>query len=99
MEMQIVFWVIVGILAGGISQTVVPGKSLGGPLGDLALGLMGALLGGWLFTVALGHPPHGWILSASAATALASAVLLLVLGRAAIRPRVVVVEARKGRYR
>ena len=97
MEMQIVFWVIVGILAGGISKTLLPGKSLGGPLGDLALGPTGALLGGWLFTVALGHPPQGWILSGSAATALASAVLLLVLGRAVNRPRVVVAEARKGR--
>jgi uncharacterized membrane protein YeaQ/YmgE (transglycosylase-associated protein family) len=41
---QIVF----GLIAGGIAKLIMPGKDPGGCLVTSALGIVGALLGGWI---------------------------------------------------
>ncbi|MEJ3405562.1 GlsB/YeaQ/YmgE family stress response membrane protein [Rathayibacter sp. YIM 133350] len=41
-------FLILGLLAGAIAKLILPGKQGGGWLITLLLGIVGALLGGWL---------------------------------------------------
>lgn len=76
----LLFWIIVGIVAGLLAKMVVPGEGPGGILGDLIVGVIGAFLGGWLFKTFLGHSYSGWV--GSTAVAFVGAVVLLVILRA-----------------
>lgn len=40
--------IILGLLAGVIARAILPGKQPGGWLATLILGVIGAVLGGWL---------------------------------------------------
>jgi len=46
--MDILTWIIVGVIAGFLAKAVVPGEGPGGVLGDLVVGVVGALIGGWI---------------------------------------------------
>jgi uncharacterized membrane protein YeaQ/YmgE (transglycosylase-associated protein family) len=52
--MTILAWIVVGIIAGFLAKTMVPGEGPGGLLGDLIVGIVGALIGGWIFN-SFGH--------------------------------------------
>jgi uncharacterized membrane protein YeaQ/YmgE (transglycosylase-associated protein family) len=80
MVSPILFWIIVGIVAGLLAKSVVPGEGPGGILGDLVVGIVGAFAGGWLFTTFLGHSYSGWV--GSTFVAFVGAVALLVILRA-----------------
>ena len=49
--MHIVFWIIIGIVAGALAKMVVPGEGPGGIVGDLIIGILGALVGGFIFNM------------------------------------------------
>src|SRR5206468_12704670 len=57
-KMHILFWIIVGIIAGALAKMVVPGEGPGGILGDLIIGILGAIVGGWVFSF-FGSPGAG----------------------------------------
>jgi uncharacterized membrane protein YeaQ/YmgE (transglycosylase-associated protein family) len=46
--MNVVWWLIVGLIAGFIARAVVPGRDAMGVLGTLVLGLVGSLVGGFI---------------------------------------------------
>jgi uncharacterized membrane protein YeaQ/YmgE (transglycosylase-associated protein family) len=46
--MDILGWIIVGFLAGAISAAVVGGRSARGCLPNIVVGILGAIVGGWL---------------------------------------------------
>jgi uncharacterized membrane protein YeaQ/YmgE (transglycosylase-associated protein family) len=46
--MNIIWWLIVGLIAGGLARLVVPGRDPMGFLGTLLLGLVGSVIGGFL---------------------------------------------------
>lgn len=46
--------IILGLVAGALGKLLVPGDQPGGILGTIALGLVGALVGYFLFTKVLG---------------------------------------------
>jgi uncharacterized membrane protein YeaQ/YmgE (transglycosylase-associated protein family) len=48
--MNIIAWVVLGLLAGAIAKAVYPGYQGGGILSTMILGIIGAFLGGSLFT-------------------------------------------------
>jgi uncharacterized membrane protein YeaQ/YmgE (transglycosylase-associated protein family) len=48
--MNIIAWVILGILAGAIGKAIYPGTQGGGILGTMLLGIIGAFIGGSLMT-------------------------------------------------
>lgn len=56
--MSILAWVLVGIIAGWLAKIVVPGEGPGGIVGDLVVGVLGAIIGGWLFH-SFGHGSFG----------------------------------------
>ncbi|MGC2421565.1 MAG: GlsB/YeaQ/YmgE family stress response membrane protein [Candidatus Acidiferrales bacterium] len=70
-------WIIIGLLAGWIAGTVTRGRGFG-CLVDVALGLIGAVIGGWIFT-RLGITTFGFLGSLAAATV--GAVLLVAFAR------------------
>jgi uncharacterized membrane protein YeaQ/YmgE (transglycosylase-associated protein family) len=45
---DVIGWIIVGLLAGALSGMVVPGRTARGCLPNIFVGVLGGLLGGWL---------------------------------------------------
>ena len=49
--MGILGWILLGLFAGTIARALIPGRTEpGGCIGTTAVGILGALLGGWLAT-------------------------------------------------
>ena len=76
----IVFWVIVGIVAGALAKMVVPGEGPGGIVGDLIIGILGAVVGGFIFNAFGAGMGGGWIWSI--VVSFVGAVVLLFIFRA-----------------
>ncbi len=74
----VIGWLIIGLLAGWLSGEVVRGKGFG-CLGNVLLGLIGAVVGGWLFEQ-LHISTLGFIGELAAATV--GAVAIVALARA-----------------
>jgi len=49
--MNILAWIVLGLIAGAIAKAVDPGARGGGILGTLILGVVGAFVGGSLYTL------------------------------------------------
>ncbi|MEH1850453.1 GlsB/YeaQ/YmgE family stress response membrane protein [Nostoc sp.] len=49
--MSIIAWIVLGILAGAIAKAIYPGYQGGGILSTMILGIIGAFVGGTLFTL------------------------------------------------
>ncbi len=49
--MNILAWIVLGLIAGAIAKAVYPGHQSGGILGTLLLGIVGAFIGGSLYTL------------------------------------------------
>ncbi|MDT3317165.1 GlsB/YeaQ/YmgE family stress response membrane protein [Microbacterium sp. KSW4-11] len=49
-------FLILGLIAGAIAKLILPGKQGGGWFVTLILGVVGALLGGWLGSVLFNRP-------------------------------------------
>jgi uncharacterized membrane protein YeaQ/YmgE (transglycosylase-associated protein family) len=82
--MDILTWIIVGLVAGLLASFVVGGIGYG-LLGDTLLGILGALLGGWLFREMGWSAPFAGI-AGTIFVAFIGAVLLLAILRL-LRPR------------
>ncbi|MBW4488119.1 MAG: GlsB/YeaQ/YmgE family stress response membrane protein [Trichocoleus desertorum ATA4-8-CV12] len=46
--MNIIAWIILGLLVGAIAKAIYPGRQGGGIVGTMFLGIIGALIGGSL---------------------------------------------------
>jgi uncharacterized membrane protein YeaQ/YmgE (transglycosylase-associated protein family) len=49
--MSWIAWIVLGLLAGGIAKFFLPGKDPGGCVITMVIGIVGALLGGWISTL------------------------------------------------
>ncbi|MEU3063770.1 GlsB/YeaQ/YmgE family stress response membrane protein [Streptomyces subrutilus] len=78
--MGIIAWIVIGLLAGIIAKALLPGKDPGGCVVTIAIGIVGALLGGWLGKVLFGvESIDGFFdLSTWIAAIVGSMILLLV---------------------
>jgi uncharacterized membrane protein YeaQ/YmgE (transglycosylase-associated protein family) len=70
-------WIIIGLIAGWIAGHITRGRGFG-CLVDVILGLIGAVIGGWIFT-RIGLVGFGFWWSLAAATV--GAVLLVAMAR------------------
>jgi uncharacterized membrane protein YeaQ/YmgE (transglycosylase-associated protein family) len=76
--MNILIWIVVGLVAGWIAGQLMKGSGYG-LLGDLVLGLVGAIIGGWLFSaIAPSAEPTGLLGSIVVATIGAVVVIFIV---------------------
>jgi uncharacterized membrane protein YeaQ/YmgE (transglycosylase-associated protein family) len=85
--MGLLGWIVFGLIIGALAKLVMPGKDPGGIIVTMVLGVVGALVGGFIGRAtgmyAEGEPA-GWLM------ALIGAVLLLWLYRMAFARRVAV---------
>jgi uncharacterized membrane protein YeaQ/YmgE (transglycosylase-associated protein family) len=86
--MGIIAFLILGLICGAIAKFLLPGDDPGGFLVTMVIGVVGALLGGFLAGALFdAHPmDEFWDLS-SWLTAIVGAVILLLLWRLAMRGR------------
>jgi uncharacterized membrane protein YeaQ/YmgE (transglycosylase-associated protein family) len=83
----IVVWILFGLVVGLIARWLVPGAVGGGLLTDILVGILGALIGGWLYR----QFGHGSLTPLwSFLYALIGAVVLLLIVRALTGRRTVV---------
>lgn len=52
--MNILAWIVLGLLAGAIAKAIYPGPQGGGIFATIGLGILGALVGGYLGGLLLG---------------------------------------------
>jgi len=81
--MTILAWVVLGLLAGFIGSKIV-NKTGEGVLLDIALGIVGAVVGGWLFNQ-FGHMGVTGLNLYSLLVAVVGAVIVLVVWHAVRR--------------
>jgi len=74
---SLIAWLVVGLIAGWIAGTVTRGRGFG-CIVNVILGLVGAVIGGWIFTK-LGIPAWGFL--GSLAAAIVGAVVLVAIAR------------------
>jgi uncharacterized membrane protein YeaQ/YmgE (transglycosylase-associated protein family) len=79
--MGVLAWIVVGLIAGWLASQVMRGGGYG-LIGDIILGVVGALLGGWLASVLLNMPDAvNGINLTSILVAFIGAVILIALLR------------------
>jgi uncharacterized membrane protein YeaQ/YmgE (transglycosylase-associated protein family) len=76
--MGIIAWIVIGLIAGWLAHAILGGR--GGILGNIAVGLVGSIVGGFLFrklSVVVVHDFWGSLI-----TATIGAVIFLAIWRA-----------------
>jgi uncharacterized membrane protein YeaQ/YmgE (transglycosylase-associated protein family) len=74
--MEMITWLVVGLVAGALASSVVRGGGFG-LVGDIVLGIAGAVVGGWAFH-ALGWRAPFTGIAGAIAVAFTGAVVVLV---------------------
>ena len=74
---SVIAWVIIGLIAGWLAGKVSRGRGFG-CIADIILGMVGAIIGGWIF-LKLNIRGDGLIFSIAAATL--GAVILVAIAR------------------
>jgi len=84
--MSILAWLVLGLISGFIASKLV-NKSGEGVVLDIVLGIVGAIVGGWLFNT-IGHSGVTGLNLYSMFVAVVGAVVVLVVYHAVFRRRV-----------
>ncbi len=84
--MSIIAWLVLGLIAGFIASKLV-NKSGEGLILDIVLGVVGAIVGGFLFSAIGATPVTGFNLY-SMFVAVVGAIVVLVLYHALVRRRI-----------
>ena len=80
--MGIIGWIILGLSAGAIAKAIMPGDDPGGIIVTIILGIVGAILGGFLAQVLFGNDTVDEFFDLSTwLTAIVGSIILLVLYR------------------
>jgi uncharacterized membrane protein YeaQ/YmgE (transglycosylase-associated protein family) len=74
--MEFIGFIIMGAIVGWLAGKIMSGHGYG-IIWDIVLGILGSLLGGWLFTLIFGTQPTGLIISFI--VALIGAVVLVAI--------------------
>ena len=87
--MKLLTWIVLGLIAGGLAKFIMPGKDPGGCLVTMLIGIVGALIGGFIGSALLGRSVTGLDLVSLGLAVLGSIILLalyrLIAGRRARR--------------
>lgn len=80
--MGILGWIVLGLVVGALAKAIMPGKDPGGIIITMVLGIVGALLGGWLSSALGFGGREGFFDLKTWIVALIGAVVLLAIYRA-----------------
>lgn len=75
--MELLTWIIVGLVAGVLASLVVGGGY--GIIADIVIGIVGAFIGGWLFSALGVGTPFGGLAGVIFVAFVGACVLLLIL--------------------
>lgn len=79
--MGIIAWIVFGLIAGIIAKLIMPGRDGGGFFLTCILGIVGAVVGGWLSTLfGIGGPVSGFNFG-SFMVAVVGAIVVLAIFR------------------
>ncbi|GAB3335502.1 GlsB/YeaQ/YmgE family stress response membrane protein [Chromohalobacter beijerinckii] len=78
--MGIIAWIVFGLLAGIVAKLIMPGRDPGGMIITMIIGILGAIVGGWVGT-ALGFGTVDGFNFGSFVIAVLGAIILLGLYR------------------
>jgi uncharacterized membrane protein YeaQ/YmgE (transglycosylase-associated protein family) len=86
--MGIIAFIILGLLAGAIAKAIMPGDDPGGIIVTTIIGVVGALLGGFLASALFGaHPLDEFFDVSTWLTAIVGSIILLAIYRAVVGNR------------
>lgn len=79
--MGILGWIVLGLIAGAIAKAILPGRQGGGWIATLILGVVGALLGGFIGSAIFGIGlEEFWSLQTWIVAIVGAIVVLLIYG-------------------
>lgn len=78
--MGIIAWIIFGAIAGWLASLITGRNERQGCFANMAVGIIGAFLGGLIFSLLGGHGVTGFNLYSMLVAVIGAVVLLLVLG-------------------
>jgi uncharacterized membrane protein YeaQ/YmgE (transglycosylase-associated protein family) len=80
--MGIIGWIILGLLAGAIAKAIMPGRDPGGILVTMVIGIVGAVLGGFLGSALFDVDPiDGFFDFSTWVAAIVGALIVLIIYR------------------
>lgn len=86
--MGIISWIVLGLIAGALAKLILPGKQGGGIIMTIILGIVGALLGGFLGSlIGIGHIERVFDLGTIITSVIGAIIVLLIYGFVAGRRR------------
>ncbi|HCM95454.1 GlsB/YeaQ/YmgE family stress response membrane protein [Glutamicibacter arilaitensis] len=77
--MGFIGWIVLGLIAGAIAKAILPGRQGGGWIATLVLGVVGALLGGWIGSALFGEGVDEFFSISSWLLAIGGALIVLVI--------------------
>ena len=77
--MGIIGWIVLGLAAGAIAKAILPGSQGGGWVITLILGVVGALLGGFLGSAIFGVGLEGFFDISTWLLAIGGAIVVLLI--------------------
>ncbi len=72
-------FILLGLIAGAIAKAILPGKQAGGWIATLILGVVGALLGGWIGSALFNAPLEDFFSIQTWLVAIGGSLLVLVI--------------------
>ncbi len=83
--MGILAWILVGLIAGILAKIAMPGPDPGGVILTIVIGIVGAVIGGFVVQSLLGGPGISGVNLTSILVATLGSVILLAVYRAITR--------------
>ncbi|MBD2099910.1 GlsB/YeaQ/YmgE family stress response membrane protein [Leptolyngbya sp. FACHB-261] len=80
--MSILSWIVVGLIAGAIAKAIYPGHQGGGILATMLLGIVGALVGGFVGSALLGVAFTGFSIQGLLIAIAGACIVLFLYGLA-----------------
>jgi len=77
--MGIIGWIVLGLVAGAIAKAILPGTQGGGWIITLVLGVVGALLGGFIGSAIFGIGLEGFFSIQTWLLAIGGAIVVLLI--------------------
>jgi uncharacterized membrane protein YeaQ/YmgE (transglycosylase-associated protein family) len=77
-NMGIISWIVVGLIAGALAKLVLPGDDPGGIIVTAVIGMVGAIVGGFVFGIFGGTGATGFNVWSILVATVGAIVLLLI---------------------
>jgi uncharacterized membrane protein YeaQ/YmgE (transglycosylase-associated protein family) len=79
-NLGLISWIIFGALAGWVAGIIAGGNTRLGCFGNIVVGVIGAFIGGWIYSLITGHALEvGWNWTAFIVAVLGAIILLAIL--------------------